>query len=527
MEFLSKLNKAIQILLTSNTPNTTSGKDVELYSNYMSDVLYIDNGRLNKYKDYSEMDDVYGGEISSVLDAVADSVLRQDTLYTDMFKIKANLPFITKLIKDKIYYLGLAEKLWPITRSLTKYGDCFVEIVWAGGNRPTEIEKLVPLSANSIYINILNGEIDKAFPYKQVIDGQEVTRFRPWQIVHFKVMREPTDKYGTSYLKSARLLFKQLRLMEDKLVMDRINKSAFRLHKIDITGKTFEQGQRTIEDYKKQFSTKLWVNPSQVYARHQTPIKLNDEVYMGVTEKSKNIGIELVESKTEIDITDIEYIREKMLSTLKVPKHRLNIDIKESGKATTQDQTLFFAATLQRIQQALISGFTFMFDLQLLVKDVNINDRKNAYSIVFPEQRTNDELIAARVNLIRSTVAKNYMEMGLLPIEVILRDILMLDTEKVEEIKKIMKNKLESQELVDLDKEKEDKEKKSGFNKTGTGSSPIRLNRKEEIEKNKQISEMISHTLELIRDIKVCDNPKFKDLGYIKDQLKEYTKGGE
>jgi hypothetical protein len=526
---IKKLNQAFKVLTGKDGSTTQAGVDPEYLDSSLADITTVDNSRIKKYSDYIAMDDNYGGEISSTLDAVADLVLRIDEPVNDIIKVMSDSESTTNFIKDLYYYLDLKSLLWSWARSTTKFGDMFVEIIWFKDNQNSKLSNiggLRVLPAKTIFLNVENGVVNQTFPYRQEIDGSQVAEFRPWQLIHFMLPREPTDDYGTSWLKAARLSYRQLVAMENALVVGRLKKPNVRVHRIDVTGKTGDQAVKEIQRYKDQFLKKLWVNPSTgKLEKHQNPMMSNDDIYMAVTkEGGKFAGMDLIEGKSEIDIKDILYIREKMMAALKTPKHRINInDVGVSNKLVAIDQGLNFSASIHRVQLMLVQGIRFITDLALIVKGVDINSRKNDYTLMLPKQRTTDELIAARVELIKSTVAKNYRELDLLSDEFIMSKILNLEADQIAKIKKqIVKSNAQNGDGKAGGKDKEGNDKDKKFNKTGMGSAPVRKPQKESLAKvfeDKEVKVLIDDVSELMRNKRVFGNKNFGDMDYIKKEL--------
>lgn len=523
---VNRLSQAFKVLMNAGGNTTQLGSDPEYLDSSLADIITIDNSRAKKYKDYIGMDDNYGQEISSTLDGVADMTLRTDEPRDTVIKIMTETPADIVFIKDLHYYLHLERQLWTWARSLAKFGDLFVEIIWYkdnSNNKLSNIAGLKVLPAKTIFLNVKGGVVNKELPYRQEIDGSVVAEFAPWQLAHIMIPREPTDDYGTSWLKPARLPHRQLVVMENQLVIGRVKKPNVRVHKVDITNKTVPQAAQALKAYKDQFLKKFWRNPTTGNLEiHQNPMMGNDDIYMGVTkEGGKFAGIDLVEGKSEIDIKDILYFREKMLSALKTPKHRLNInDVGVSNKTVGIDQGLYFSAGIQRVQIALMLGVSFITDLARIVKGIDVNSRKNDYSLTLPKQSTVDELIAARVELIKSTVAKNYREMGIFSDEEIMRRVLNMDQEQIKKVQKELE-KFRAK-YGDVNKDGDGKGDKKGFNKNGTGSAPVRKPQKESIDKllkDEGIKIIAGDVTELMRNTRVFGNKDFTDIDFIKSEL--------
>ena len=64
-------------------------------------------------------------------------------------------------------------------------------------------------------------------------------------------------------------------------------------------------------------------------------------------------------SSIDYDSTeDIEYLKNKLLASLRVPKAFLGFDEKVGGKATLAAEDVRFARTIERIQRIIVSELT-------------------------------------------------------------------------------------------------------------------------------------------------------------------------
>jgi len=429
-----KLSKIWAVCTNSyNTPNSmTTETSTDDPMDELSELFVVEQNRAIKYKDYDEMDDSYGGIFSSALDAYADTVTRRERL-DDSLLVRSENKEVLKLITDFSYRLNLNNKLRDWARDIAKYGDLFIEPVYNGLG---DLIWLKLLERDKIFVNPdVNSR--KIYPYvQQDIGGTAEQRFLEWQIVHLNTKRNATDKYGSSSLHGSRPGFKPLQAMEQKLIVNMLERKTNVQHKINVSGLPPSEADKVVEKYKMEYKKKLSINPTtgNYDVKKNIFTSFQDFFIRFTGEKSTGSGVSLLESNPVLDIRDLEYIRECILSSLKVPKQLLNIEVGQGSRSSPVEHWRFFVASVTRIQVAIIEGLYKIFDIYLVSKGIDINDVDNNYELVMPEQPVQDELIAARIKLIESTAVKNYIETGILDKQYIRENMLNIPKDKLEEM---------------------------------------------------------------------------------------------
>jgi hypothetical protein len=513
MGIISRLNKAWKMLRGGDVSELpTTSIDIESGMSLVFDMLKLEHTRRAKYKDYRDMDESYGAEISASLDAYADTVMRRDVPDDSILKVVSNNENIVHTLNDLIYQLNLETFLWGYARSLAKYGDVFIEPVFTVTG---DIKKLNIVDCNTVYVNYDSNR--NKYPFVQKDDSSIViAKFRGWELLHLKLAKDISSDYGVSVLQAARLPYAKLQYMEDFLFLRNICRSPKFVHKVDVTGLTPEQAKRRLEEYKKGLRKKPYINPTTGNMEYRKmPVNGSDDFFMGVSEDNgKYAGIDLVKDRDVIDLSDIEYMKLKMLTALKVPKQWLNIEV-NTTKNIGMIKNLFFASSVYGIQLALLEGLYTLFDLALLYKGINVLDRDNDYTLTLPKQSTTDELIAARVDLIRSTEAKNYLELGIIDREFVLRNIKRLSSEEYNALQARLSYVHTKQPDTKDTSTKNRGRDTDKFNKTGTGSAPVRVapRQKRDSVQSKILRSPIIHDFIKKRneDLLVLDKDKDKD----------------
>ena len=147
------------------------------------------------------------------------------------------------------------------------------------------------------------------------------------------------------------------------------------------------------------------------------------------------------QSGTEIDtlsgmeftgIDDIEYLRNRMMAALKIPKSFLGYEEGLSGKATLAAEDIRFARTIERIQRIVLSELTKIAIIHLYSQGYEGADLLNfeldmtAPSVIYEQEKIT--LYNSKVDL-----AKNMTEAGLLPREWIYKNIFQFSGKETED----------------------------------------------------------------------------------------------
>lgn len=194
--------------------------------------------------------------------------------------------------------------------------------------------------------------------------------------------RRISSQYGTSILNDALPIFKRLRLCEDSLMMARINKGVSRyLYKVGIGEgtNTPEAVASIIEEYvvelKRARAFDSGANSTNYNDRSNFMNALED-IIVPVFGGPDQLGVEKIGGETDIKwITDVTELRNQLFCALRVPPQLLGGFQEELpsslGTSSLERMSISFARQTRRIQRALISGLTRMFQIHLAYQGIN------------------------------------------------------------------------------------------------------------------------------------------------------------
>lgn len=444
---------------------------------WYDEQMQIDQSRIAKYADYKLMD-TEDPELASALDIYADNATKGENETDVVIHIATPVKKIAKILNETIKRANLDHQLWSITRELVKSGDVFEELVCYDDK---EIHRLKHLDESKmVVVTDEYGRKDAKYPYvqKNEVGGIEAS-FEDWQIVHFKMGKDRSSKYGVdgSVLAPLRKLYRQLNMLEDSVVLARLTRAIQRYaYLIDTEG--IEPGDPTLEyleSVKKTMRKRRTIDPvTGKMDLEYNPMSLEEDIFIATKEGSK-ANVKVLQGATNLGVlSDIEYFRNKKFAGVKVPKAYLSHEKDVRARAMITEQDVQFARTVRRVQLALVEGLKKIFNHALAVR--GIDPTKVTYEIQLPALSTIDELRVWQVKQLKVNVASMLHRDLKVSLHWILINLLDYDQEEVEKIIAYMDDKKSFDNKV-FDKQVKNQERM--FKNKDKDDDPSRLFRKE------------------------------------------------
>ena len=332
-----------------------------------SDSLLTKSMRLNLFKDYESMDT--DAIVSSALDIYADeSTMKSE--YGDVLEIKTDNNQIKEILHNLFYdIVNIEFNLWPWIRNMCKYGDFFLKL---DIDEKYGITNVVPLSVydvsrlegldpeNPEYVKFLIESVTSQHRYKP---EQSATReeLENYEVAHFRLLSDSNYlPYGKSQIEGGRKIWKQLSLMEDAMLIHRIMRAPEkRIFKLDIGNIPPNE----VDNYMQQVINKMKKAPVVDEDTGDYNLKYNmqnitEDFFLPVRGGDSGTGIESLPGLTYEATEDIEYLKNKLLSSLRIPKAFLGYEEQIGSKATLAAEDVRFARTIERIQRITLSELT-------------------------------------------------------------------------------------------------------------------------------------------------------------------------
>ena len=345
----------------------TSGKTFSTRTmDYQSSNYSAVMQRLQLYTDYESMDS--DPIISSALDIYADeSTLKADT--GEILRIVSDDQMINDVLHNLFYdVLNVEFNLWNWVRAACKYGDYFIIL---NIKEDVGITNVMPRSAYEIKrVEETTDGIN--FDVKFVDEGQGgIGEYEEYEVAHFRMLTDTNFlPYGKSMIEAARRIWKQLVMMEDAMLIHRVMRAPERrVFKIDVGNLKPSE----IELYINKVIEKTKKQPYVDQATGEYNLKFNmmnmlEDYYLPVRGGQGGTDIDTLQGMEFGGIDDIEYLRNKMMAALKIPKAFLGYDENIEGKATLAAEDVRFARTVERIQKLILSELYKLAIIHLTVQ---------------------------------------------------------------------------------------------------------------------------------------------------------------
>ena len=319
--------------------------------------------RTELFRDYELMD--ADPLISSVLDIYSDEST-VDNIEGEILSIKTDNTKVAKILHNLFYdILNIEFNLWSWIRNMTKYGDFFLHLDILDKYGVVNIK---PLSPYDVYrLEDHDPENPKLVQYElsgESAEGMNAkeTLLENYEVAHFRLISDTNFlPYGKSQLEGARRVWKQLTLMEDAMLIHRMMRAPEkRIFKVDIGNIPPNE----VENFMQRIINKMKKIPVIDQKTGEYNLRYNiesttEDYYLPVRGSDSGTNIETLQGlANEGAIDDIEYLKNKLLAALKVPKAFLGYEEGVGSKATLAAEDVRFARTIERFQKILVAELT-------------------------------------------------------------------------------------------------------------------------------------------------------------------------
>lgn len=343
----------------------------------------VEQERRRRYADYERMDQE--AEVGAALDIYSDDSTQENTK-KDLFEINTDNDLIKREVDRFVKQCDLDKLIWDIVRNTAKYGDCFVENVVDLNNTKAGIQRLKILNPNFIYrIEDKYGylkEFLQEVPSKYSSSTDYGASFMPDkkkkniiklskdQLVHFRRMTSDANyyPYGKGILAYGVRVFKSLMLMEDAMIIYRIQRAPERRAFYLETGNLPQSKvEAFVERIKARFKKQPMFNPNSNTIDYQfNPLSIDEDFFIPIR-NGQGTKIEVLPGAQNLGETeDVKYFRDKLLASLKVPKDFIvEKDKSPERKANLSQLDVKFAKAVQRLQRDVEIGLNVLLKRHL------------------------------------------------------------------------------------------------------------------------------------------------------------------
>lgn len=407
------------------------------YSSFLPDVYVGTPNRVERYGQYNTMD--MDSEVNAALDILAEFCTQKNKKNDTHFEFKFYKPATNSEVRILSEYLkqwykinSLENRMFRIFRNVFKYGDGFFL-------RDPETKKLYhvdPAKVNRIIVNESEGKKpeqyvvkDVTFNFKDLVatkalqttgnvtgggsgyltggvrgmtgtgsnTGQLGSRFTVEQgeiavnaehVFHISLSEGLDNNYpfGNSLLESIFKVYKQKELLEDAIIIYRVQRAPERrVFYVDVGNMPSHLAMQFVERVKTEIHQRRIPSKTgggtNVIDSSYNPLSINEDYFFPQTAEGRGSKVETLPGGTNLgEIDDLRYFTNKLVRGLRIPSSYLptgaddsNAQYNDGRVGTAFIQELRFNTYCERLQNLLVEEFDTEFKRYLLEKGVNID----------------------------------------------------------------------------------------------------------------------------------------------------------
>jgi hypothetical protein len=408
------------------------------YSSYLPDIYTGSPNRIERYLQYDTMD--MDSEVNAALDIISEFSTQKSaengTPFWINFRDKASSVEV-KLIKDYLQKWSrlqqLHTRMFRIFRNTIKYGDSIfvrdpetqklfyidpgklVKIIVneSDGKKP---EQYIIRDLNPNFLNLVTTQINPSNQNTQpggsayVTGGagargmtgaypqQAGTRFSQTQneyaidanhVVHLSLSEGLDNNYpfGNSLLESVFKVYKQKELLEDAIIIYRVQRAPERrVFYIDVGNMPSHMAMSFVERVKNEIHQRRIPSATgggtSVVDASYNPLSINEDYFFPQTAEGRGSKVDTLPGGTNLgEIDDLRYFTNKLFRALRIPSSYLPTGPDDSAAVfsdgrvgTAYIQELRFNKYCERLQSLLETEFNLEFKLYMKNNGIVIDD---------------------------------------------------------------------------------------------------------------------------------------------------------
>lgn len=398
--------------------NWRTGRSFQSRSGYGSGFTNeeVESLRRQMYLDYELMDT--DAIIHSSLDLIAEECLSTDIHTNDILVVKSDDIRIKKILHNLFYdVLNLEFNAFSWIRTMCKYGDAFLYLQVA---EEYGVVNVMPIHPSLMRREEGDKDDPNALTFYYEGDGgfyrTSRGKLEAYEIAHFRLLSDTAFlPYGISTLEGARTDYKSLTLAENAMLLHRIMRAPERrIFYIEVGNIAPEE----VDAYMEQIVNETKKVPYIDQETGQMNLKYNlqnmlEDVYLPVRgDKSGNKIETLPGLGNEGQLEDVNYLRKKMMSAMKIPPAYLGYgDEGTDTKSSLSSLDLRFGRSIERIQKIFVSELYKIAVIHLYLQGFDNDDLLNfeleltSPSLIFERQKI--DILTAKVDLVKSIKEDN------------------------------------------------------------------------------------------------------------------------
>jgi hypothetical protein len=419
--------------------NSSMGPAKKNYSSFLPDVYTGAPNRIERYLQYDTMD--MDSEVNAALDIIAEFCTQKNrennTPFHLFFKSKATnseIAILREYLQQWTKLQKFETRIFRIVRNVFKYGDCFfirdpetkkffyidpakiVKIIVneSEGKEPEQyvIRDLNPnflglvvttINPNTTNTNnrgtayVAGGQAARGMTGAYPASSSSNSRFETMQnelaidaehVVHLS-LSEGLDNnfpFGNSLLENIFKVFKQKELLEDAILIYRIQRAPERrIFYIDVGNMPSHLAMGFVERVKNEIHQRRIPSATggttNVIDSAYNPLSINEDYFFPTTAEGRGSKVETLPGGTNLgEIDDLKYFTNKLFRGLRIPSSYLPTGADDSAAqyndgrvGTAYIQELRFNNYCMRLQSLMQDEFDQEFKMYLYDRGINID----------------------------------------------------------------------------------------------------------------------------------------------------------
>ena len=392
----------------------------------LNGVTGLNNIKL-MYRD-ADLMDAYP-EIGAALDILSDEACIAKDSTGAVVNVYSKSERVKSILEDLfVNRLNIQLTAQMVIRAMCKYGNQFMLLdidhkkgVKGWKQLPVfQVERIENGIVNpyggggmSAAVNGKNPEnVDMSTQFVWVDGNNSQVPFRNWQVAHFRLLSNSIYlPYGCSYLNAARRHWRALSLMEDMMLIYRLERSIERrVYKIFVGS----IDDADVQGYVEQVANELKRTPIVDPLTGQLDLRKNilgvaDDLFIPVRTENAPTPIDTLpaaQNMTAID--DIKFMQNKVLAALRIPKSFLNFEETAGDGKNLSLMDIRFTRAINRIQQAFLMELTKVASIHLYL--LGFDDELTNFTLTMNNPSTQAEQLEIenmqkKIDAVRDAVA--------------------------------------------------------------------------------------------------------------------------
>jgi len=486
------------------------------YSSYLPDVYSGHPNRLERYGQYDTMD--WDSEVNAALDIIAEFCTQENTENGTPFQVffkesatGTEIRIIKKYLQQWTKLNKFHTRIFKIMRNAFKYGDVFfvrdpetqswlyvdpakvdkIIVNESEGKKPEQYvirdwnPNLEKLNATAIQPSNVHGGGSQfgssygtgqggaggsrgmvgAFPTStnasRFTQNQNQYTIDAEHVIHLSMSEGLDNNYpfGNSLLESIFKVFKQKELLEDAIIIYRVQRAPERrVFYIDVGNMPSHLAMAFVERVKNEVNQRRIPSSTggsqTVIDAGYNPLSINEDYFFPQTAEGRGSKVEILPGGTNLgEIDDLKYFTNKLFRALRIPSSYLPTGPDDGGSnfndgrvGTAYIQELRFNKYCERLQSLIHENFDTEFKLYLRNKGINIDN--NIFDVKFNPPQNFAAYRQAEMDTARVNVFGTLVEVPFLSKRFAMKRFLGLSAEEIAENEKMWK-----EENVDEDED--------------------------------------------------------------------------